>query len=106
MTSTTPKKTLLPWSSGEDSAWALRLMQQDPSLEVVGLITTLNEGSGRIGMHAVREAFVDAQAEAVGLPPGSAHAAPMFGNPIAVLAGERVDRGGFSFGDLTPVDCG
>ncbi len=31
------KKTLLSWSSGKDSAWALHLLRQDPAVEVAAL---------------------------------------------------------------------
>ena len=30
-----PKRILLSWSGGKDSAWALHLLQQDPTYEVV-----------------------------------------------------------------------
>jgi len=59
---------LLSWSSGKDSAWALHVLRQDPSVEVVGLLTTLNGASERVAMHAVRARLLEAQAAAVGLP--------------------------------------
>lgn len=62
------KKTLISWSSGKDSAWALHLLRDDPSISVVGLLTTINERSGRIAMHAVRESLLDAQSKTLGLP--------------------------------------
>lgn len=37
-----PKKTLLSWSSGKDSAWALGELRRDPGVKVVGLFTTVN----------------------------------------------------------------
>ena len=61
-------KTLLSWSSGKDSAWALHVLKQDPKIELVGLFTTLNEAFDRVAMHGVREEILDAQAEAAGLP--------------------------------------
>lgn len=36
-------KTLVSWSSGKDSAWMLHLLKQDPSIEIGGLLTTMNE---------------------------------------------------------------
>lgn len=63
-----PKRVLLSWSSGKDSAWALKLLREDPGLEVVGLLTTLNATHARVAMHAVREQLLDLQAEALGLP--------------------------------------
>jgi uncharacterized protein (TIGR00290 family) len=62
------KRVLLSWSSGKDSAWALHVLRQDPSLTVAALLTTINESAGRVAMHAVRESLVEAQARAAGLP--------------------------------------
>jgi uncharacterized protein (TIGR00290 family) len=62
------EKALLSWSSGKDSAWALHVLRKNPELEVVGLLTTVNEHFGRVAMHAVRRELLEAQAEAVGLP--------------------------------------
>jgi len=62
------QRILLSWSSGKDSAWALKVLREDPSVEVVGLLTTLNQTHGRVAMHAVREALLDLQAEAADLP--------------------------------------
>jgi uncharacterized protein (TIGR00290 family) len=63
-----PRRVLLSWSSGKDSAWALHVLRTDPSVEVAALLTTFNEVVGRVAMHAVRRALVEAQAEAVRLP--------------------------------------
>jgi uncharacterized protein (TIGR00290 family) len=62
------EKTLLSWSSGKDSAWALQVLRADPELEVVGLLTTINEQFARVAMHAVRVELLRAQAAAVKLP--------------------------------------
>jgi uncharacterized protein (TIGR00290 family) len=59
---------LLAWSSGKDSAWSLHLLRQRPDVEVVGLLTTVNRVHGRVAMHAVRTALLEAQARAAGLP--------------------------------------
>jgi diphthamide synthase (EF-2-diphthine--ammonia ligase) len=61
-------KVLLSWSSGKDSAWALHILRQQPDLEVVGFLTTFNETSDRVAMHAVRRELVESQAAAAGLP--------------------------------------
>src|SRR5258706_285118 len=61
-------RTLLSWSSGKDSAWALHVLRQQSDVEVVGLITTVNAAFTRVAMHGVRGALVEAQAEATGLP--------------------------------------
>ena len=61
-------RALLSWSSGKDSAWALHRLRQADDLELVGLVTTVNEAAGRVAMHAVRESLLAAQAAAAGLP--------------------------------------
>lgn len=59
---------LLSWSSGKDSAWMLHVLRRDPSLELVGLLTTIDEEARRVAMHGVPDALLAAQADAVGLP--------------------------------------
>jgi len=61
-------KVLLSWSSGKDSAWALHVLRHRGDVEVVGLLTTLNEEFGRVAMHGVRAELLEAQARATGLP--------------------------------------
>ncbi|MFT7300521.1 MAG: hypothetical protein ACI89Z_000979 [Porticoccus sp.] len=61
-------RVLLSWSSGKDSAWSLYQLQQDPKIEVVGLLTTFNQAFDRSAIHGVRLELVRAQAEALGLP--------------------------------------
>jgi uncharacterized protein (TIGR00290 family) len=60
-------KSLLAWSSGKDSAFSLHVLRQG-DVEVVGLLTTLNETHDRVAMHAVRRSLLLAQADAAGLP--------------------------------------
>ena len=62
------KRVLLSWSSGKDSAWTLYQLQQDPMVEVVGLLTTFNEEFNRSAIHGVRQQLLRLQAEAAGLP--------------------------------------
>lgn len=61
-------KTLLSWSSGKDSAWALHILRQTPGIDVVGLLTTITETFDRVSMHGTRTSLLRAQAEAAGLP--------------------------------------
>ncbi len=68
-----PRRVLLSWSSGKDSAWTLHLLRQAPDVEVVGLLTTFNEAADRVAMHAVRRSLVEAQARAAGLPLWAVH---------------------------------
>ena len=62
------RKALLSWSSGKDAAHALHRLRLQGEVEVVGLLTTLNAAFDRVAMHGVREALLEAQAAAVGLP--------------------------------------
>ena len=62
------KRTLLSWSTGKDSAYALYVFRQTQEIRVEGLFTTVNRTHGRVAMHAVNEALLDLQARGVGLP--------------------------------------
>jgi diphthamide synthase (EF-2-diphthine--ammonia ligase) len=62
------QRVLVSWSSGKDSAWMLHVLRQRDDVEVVGLLTTINETFGRVAMHGVRREILQAQALAVGLP--------------------------------------
>lgn len=61
-------RTLLSWSSGKDSAWALRTLRHDRRYEVVGLLTTINRAADRVAMHAVRTDLLRIQARSADLP--------------------------------------
>jgi uncharacterized protein (TIGR00290 family) len=61
-------KTLMSWSSGKDSAWAVHVLRQRGDVEIGGLLTTINESAQRVAMHAVRVDVLQAQADALGLP--------------------------------------
>ena len=100
-------RVLLAWSSGKDSAMSLHVLRQEGEVEVVGLLTTLNQAFDRVAMHAVRRALLLAQAEAAGLPlvvvpipwpcPNDAYEAAM----SAALDEARADGvEGVAFGDL------
>jgi uncharacterized protein (TIGR00290 family) len=60
-------KTLLAWSSGKDSAWALHVLRQQ-GIEPAALLTTINQGADRVAMHGVRRELLERQAEAAGIP--------------------------------------
>jgi len=100
-------RTLLSWSTGKDSAWALHLLRQRDDVELVGLVTTINAAFDRVAMHGVRRALVEAQAEATGLPlhvlpipypcPNEMYEAVM-GEFVARQVAEGVEA--MAFGDL------
>ncbi len=58
-------RALLAWSGGKDAAWALPLALWQ-GVEVAGLLTTT--AAGRVAMHEVCGALIEAQADAAGLP--------------------------------------
>ena len=84
-----PRRVLLSWSSGKDSAWTLHVLRDDPDVEVVGLLTTVNITHGRVAMHSTRRAILDAQARAAALP---LHVIPLPW-PCSNEAYERAMRG-------------
>ena len=61
------KRALLSWSGGKDCAWALERLRGSDVL-VAGLLTTFNEQTNRVAMHAVRRELIEQQAREVGLP--------------------------------------
>lgn len=61
-------KAVVSWSSGKDSAFALWEAHRTGALDIVGLLTTVEEGAGRVAMHGVRASLLDRQAAALGLP--------------------------------------
>ncbi len=60
--------TWLSWSSGKDSTMALQRLRRDETVDVVGLLTTVNSTADRVAMHAVRRELLEAQAVALSLP--------------------------------------
>jgi uncharacterized protein (TIGR00290 family) len=61
-------KAIFCWSGGKDSALALYKTIQVGKVQVVALMTTVNEEFHRISMHGVREELLERQAESIGLP--------------------------------------
>jgi uncharacterized protein (TIGR00290 family) len=61
-------RVLLSWSGGKDSALALAALVADPSIEVVGLLTSVTRGFDRVSIHGVRRALLEAQASSLQLP--------------------------------------
>jgi len=61
-------RVLLSWSSGKDSAWTLHVLRQQPDIEIVGLLTTVNSEFDRVAMHGTRRSILEAQARAAQLP--------------------------------------
>lgn len=62
------KPAIFCWSGGKDSAYALHQVLQEQQYEVKYLLTNINDHFQRITMHGVREALLNQQAEAIGIP--------------------------------------
>ena len=104
-------KTLLSWSSGKDSAWALHILRGVSDVEVVGLMTTVNQVHQRVSIHAVRLELLQRQAKAVGLPLQvidlpSPCTNSQYEAAMEIFVGESKRRGidCFAFGDLFLAD--
>src|SRR5580698_4515401 len=101
------KRVLLSWSSGKDSAWTLHALRRDPSIELCGLVTTLNAEFDRVAMHGTRRSILEAQAAAAGLPlwivplpwPCSNE---IYEQRMAEVCSRAIEEGvdAFAFGDL------
>ena len=63
-----PERVLVSWSGGKDSALALAALMDDPSVQVVGLLTSVTRGYDRVSIHGVRRELLEAQAESLQLP--------------------------------------
>lgn len=59
---------VMSWSGGKDSAIALNELLQSGDYDVVSLMTTVSEEYRRISHHGVREALLEEQARAIGIP--------------------------------------
>src|ERR1039457_752776 len=87
------------WSTGKESAYALRLAQQDRRIEVLGLFTTVDEDAGTVACNGVPVSLAQAQAVALGLPlhllsdPAGCPARDREALRRAVLAREAVHEG-------------
>lgn len=90
---------------------SLHVLRRRGDVEVVGLLTTVNETHDRVAMHAVRRALLEAQAEATGLPlrvvsipwpcPNEAYEAAM---ALAMDAARKDGVEAVAFGDLFLAD--
>ena len=58
----------LSWSSGKDSAFALKTLIESEDYEVTGLVTTVTEKFGRVSMHATRLSLLRRQADRLSIP--------------------------------------
>jgi len=61
-------KAFFNWSGGKDSALALYHAQKTSNYSIEKLLTNINGKHRRISMHGVREALLEKQAKAIGIP--------------------------------------
>jgi len=61
-------KAFISWSTGKDSAFAVLEARRLGLAEIAGVLTTVNEVHDRVSMHGVRNALLDRQVAALGLP--------------------------------------
>lgn len=62
------KHTYFNWSTGKDSSLALYHVQQDASLQVGRLVTSVNSYYDRVSMHGLRRELLEKQAASIGIP--------------------------------------
>lgn len=62
------KKAVFNWSGGKDSALALQKVLQSDELEVVALLTTINEETLTSSVHSIPIGILSKQAESIGIP--------------------------------------
>jgi len=88
------KKTLLSWSSGKDSAWALHLLRQDSTIDLLGLYTeSTTKGIqcmafGDLFLENVRKCREN-QLKGTGIEP----LFPLWGIPTGQLADQMLSAG-------------
>ena len=107
------ERVLVSWSGGKDSALALAALMDDPSVEVMGLLTSVTRGYDRVSIHGVRRELLQAQAESLRLPlteivldPDSSNAAYEAAFLSAISDAKRVHSAfdAVAFGDLFLAD--
>ena len=102
---------VLSWSGGKDSAMALYELRRSRQYDIVALLTSVAEEYRRISHHGVREALLEAQADAIGvplqkvyLPSGSSHPCTnetyeqIMGDVMAMYKAQGIET--VAFGDL------
>jgi len=108
-----PRKVLLSWSGGKDSALSLQALRADPDVEVVALLTSVTRNYDRVSIHGVRRALLEQQAESLRLPLFTIDLDPVTSNEayeraflgaLAQVQREMPDVSAIAFGDLCLED--
>lgn len=62
------KKTYFNWSTGKDSAMALKRLMEDEAYSVEHLLISVNNHHDRVSMHGLRRELMEQQMHAIGIP--------------------------------------
>ncbi len=62
------EKTIVSWSGGKDSAYALYKVKEEGKFRICGLLTTLSKKYGRSSMHGIRSGLIKQQTRSLGIP--------------------------------------
>lgn len=63
-----PEPVILCWSGGKDSTYCLEKIIEEPTLDVIGLLTTVTPDRISIPMHGVSRELLEQQAKLLNLP--------------------------------------
>lgn len=83
---------VMSWSGGKDSAMALYELCRTGEYDVVALLTSVSEEYRRISHHGVREALLEQQADAIGLPLDKVYLPSAGGQPCSNETYEQIMR--------------
>lgn len=81
---------VMSWSGGKDSAVALHELLNTNAYDVVALLTTVSGEYRRISIHGVREALLEQQADAIGIPLDKVYLPSSDGSPCPNDVYERI----------------
>lgn len=81
---------VMSWSGGKDCALALHELLTGGQYEVVALLTSVAEEFRRISHHGVREALLEAQAAALGIPLDKIYLPSHNGQPVPNAVYEQI----------------
>jgi uncharacterized protein (TIGR00290 family) len=100
---------IMSWSGGKDSAMALREVRRAGPYTVVALLTSVSEEYRRISHHGVREALLEEQADAIGIPLHKVYLPSNDGRPCTNETYEQIMGGvmaGYKAGGIETVAFG
>lgn len=109
----TPRRVVLSWSGGKDSALALQALREDPTVEVAALLTSVTREYDRVSIHGVRRTLLERQARRLGLRLLTIELDPATTNDryqdafleaLERVARELPDVSAIAFGDLFLAD--